>query len=357
MERVRVDPGALAGLVEALFRSEGVSADDAETIARVQVEADLRGMYSHGTRAVPMYLERIRRGIIKPRPTIRVSDLGVAALVDGDEGPGQVVASRAMEECIARARSFRVGLALVRRSNHFGAAGYYAALALRHDLIGFATTNGNLVLAPWGGSTPTVGNNPIAIAVPAGEEPPIVLDVAMSVVAGGKVDLIAAEGDELPPGWCLDAEGRPTRNLAAALAGLGVPLGAPAAGHKGFGLAFAMEVLAGGLTGAHAGREHTVEVEGGPIPWNEGHFFLAIDPALAMPLADFKARVDRMIREVRNSRPIEGGAPIHAPGELAFHRRERALREGLLLPGSVYQALSRCAEERGLVGETFDRAT
>lgn len=348
MDHVRVEPDALARLVEALFEHEGLSAEDAATIARVQIEADLRGMYSHGTRAVPMYLERIRRGIINPRPSVQVSDLGAVAVVDGDAGPGQVVASRAMEECLARARRFRVGLALVRHSNHFGAAGFYAGMALRDDLIGFATTNGNLVLAPWGGITPTVGNNPIAIAVPAGEEPPILLDVATSVVAGGKVDLKAAEGEDLPPGWCLDAEGRPTRDLAAALAGLGVPLGAPVAGHKGFGLAFAMEALAGALTGARFGREHTLEVEDGPLPWDEGHFFLAIDPSLAMPLATFKARVDQMIREVRATRPVPDGPPIHAPGELGWRRREQALREGLLLPGSIYQGLRRCAEERGI---------
>jgi LDH2 family malate/lactate/ureidoglycolate dehydrogenase len=349
VERVHVDPHALAGLVEALFQHDGMSAEDAATVARVQLEADLRGTHSHGMRAVPMYLERIRRGIINPRPNVQVADLGVAALVDGDAGPGQVVASRAMEECLTRARRFRVGLALVRNSNHFGAAGYYAGMALREDLIGFATTNGNLVLAPWGGITPTVGNNPMAIAVPAGDEPPILLDVAMSVVAGGKVDLLAAEGEDLPPDWCLDAEGRPTENLAAALAGLGLPLGAPAAGHKGFGLAFAMEALAGALTGARFGREHTLEVEDGPIPWDEGHFFLAIDPSLAMPLATFKARVDQMIREVRETRPVPGGPPIHAPGELGWRRREQALREGIPLHGSIYQALRKCAEERRLL--------
>lgn len=348
MNQVRVDPTALTGLVEALFRHDGVSEEDAATVARVQVEADLRGSYSHGTRAVPMYLDRIRHGIINPRPKIQVFDLGAVAVVDGDAGPGQVVATRAMEECLRRARQSRIGLALVHHSNHFGAAGYYAGMALHEDLIGLATTNGNLVLAPWGGVTPTVGNNPLALAVPAGAEPPILLDVAMSVVAGGKVDLAAAEGDELPPGWCLDANGQPTRDLAAALAGLGIPLGAPAAGHKGFGLAFAFEVLAGALTGAAFGREHTVEVEGGPIPWNEGHFFLAIDPSLAMPLDAFKARIDQMIREVRDTRPGPNGAPIHAPGELGWRRREQALREGILLPESVYQALRKCAQERVL---------
>ena len=351
MDHVRVDSVALCHLAEALFQHDGLLLEDAATIARVQIEADLRGMHSHGMRAVPLYLERIQHGIINPRPRVQVSDLGVVALVDGDAGPGQVVATRAMEECLRRARQHHVGLALVHHSNHFGAAGYYAAMALRHDLIGFATTNGNLVLAPWGGSTPTVGNNPIAIAVPAGGEPPLLIDVALSVVAGGKVDLLAAEGETLPAGWCLDATGKPTQDLAAALAGLGVPLGAPAAGHKGFGLAFAMEALAGALTGARFCRGHTLEVEDGPIPWDEGHFFLAIDPALAMPLTAFKARVDQMIREVHDTRPIPGGPPVHVPGELGWSRREKALREGLLLPGSIYSALRKCAEERGLEGE------
>jgi LDH2 family malate/lactate/ureidoglycolate dehydrogenase len=354
MERVRVQAGVLSELVEALFRHEGVSAENAATIARVQLEADLRGMHSHGMRAVPMYLARILEGIINPRPAIQVQDLGTFALVDGDDGPGQVVACRAMEECLARASHFRIGAALVRRSNHFGAAGYYAGMAVERDFIGIATTNGNLVLAPWGSVTPTVGNNPIAIGVPAGEEPSILLDVATSVVAGGKIDLAAAERqDELPEGWSMDAAGQPTRDITAALAGLGIPLGAPAAAHKGFGLAFAFEVLAGALTGARFGREHTVEVESGPRPWNEGHFFLAIDPALAMPLADFKARIDQMIREVRDSRSADGAGSFYAPGERALRRREEALRDGILLPASIWRRLGECAQDRGISAPSY----
>jgi LDH2 family malate/lactate/ureidoglycolate dehydrogenase len=349
MERKRVHANVLAELTEALFRAEGVSAEDAATIARVQVEADLRGMFSHGTRAVPMYLARIRAGIINPRPRIQVQDLGAVALVNGDDGPGQVVAVRAMSECLDRAARHRIGTALVRRSNHFGAAGYYAGLALERDLIGIATTNGNVMLAPWGGVTPTVGNNPIAFGIPSGDEPPILLDVATSVVAGGKIDLAAAEGDALPEGWSLDAAGRPARELAQALAGLGIPLGAPLAGHKGFGLALALEVLAGVLTGARSGKEHTFEVESGPRPWDEGHFFLAIDPALAMPLAEFKAKVDRLVREVRESRSAEDETgQFHAPGERAFQRRADALRDGILLPASIWHQLLACADERGI---------
>jgi LDH2 family malate/lactate/ureidoglycolate dehydrogenase len=348
VERVLVTADRLTTLVEALFRHAGVSAADAATIARVQLDADLRGMHSHGMRAVPAYLDRIRSGVINPTPTITVSDLGAIAAIDGGDGPGQVVAVRAMEECIARAKKHHVGIATVRRSNHLGAAGYYVGMAAAADLIGIATTNGNLVLAPPDSLTPTVGNNPIAIGAPAGEESDFILDVAMSVVAGGKIDLAAAEGEELPEGWCLDAEGRPTREVSRALAGLGIPLGAPAAGHKGFGLALGMEILAGALTGAAFGRQHTVEVEDGPRPWNEGHFFLAIDPAITMPLAEFKARVDQLIREVRDTQPMPGGQPAHAPGARAASRRERALREGILLPGSIVQRLNERAEEVGI---------
>src|SRR2546430_16047804 len=144
LERIRVDPAGLAGLAVALFQSAGGSAEDAATIARVQLEADLRGMHSHGMRAVPIYLERIRQGIINPRPNPRVVDLGAAALVDGDDGPGQVVATRAMEEWLARAKRYRVGVGLARRSNHFGSAGYYAGMARREEMIGFATTKRHL---------------------------------------------------------------------------------------------------------------------------------------------------------------------------------------------------------------------
>jgi len=348
MERVLVAPQELAALAEALFRSAGLAPEHAATIVRVQLDADLRGMHSHGMRAVPTYLERIRQGVINPRPSIRVIDLGAVVVVDGDDGPGQVVAVRAIEECIARARTYRVGMATVRRSNHFGAAGYYVGMAAAADLIGIATTNGNLVLAPPDSITPTVGNNPIAIGAPGGEEPAFILDVAMSVVAGGKIDLAAAEGEELPEGWSFDAEGKPTRDVVAALAGLGVPLGSPAAGYKGFGLALGMEILAGALTGAAFGRQHTLEVEDGPRPWDEGHFFLALDPSIAMPLATFKSRVDQLIREVRDTRPIPGARPAHAPGESSARNRERALRDGIMMPRSVVRKLNECARERNL---------
>jgi LDH2 family malate/lactate/ureidoglycolate dehydrogenase len=295
-----------------------------------------------------MYLNRIERGVINPRPALRVEATGRAAVVvHGDAGPGQVIAHRAMTECIERARATGVGLATARNSNHLGAVGYYAAMAVDHDLIGFATTNGNVMLPPPGAATPVVGNNPLAWAFPADQEPPLCFDVATSVVAGGKIDLAAAEGDAIPAGWGVDAAGRPTTDArAAAAGGLALPLGAPAAPHKGFGLALVLEALAGVLAGARFGRQHTVEVEDGPLPWDEGHFFLAFDPGLLMPIAEFKRRMDAFIRDVRSIPPGPDGRPPITPGAGARERKELALREGLRLPASVYRRLADEAERR-----------
>jgi LDH2 family malate/lactate/ureidoglycolate dehydrogenase len=237
---------------------------------------------------------------------------------------------------------------VARNSNHLGAVGYYAGLAVAHDLIGFATTNGNVMLRPPGTSVPVVGNNPLAWAFPAGEEPPLCFDVATSVVAGGRIDLAAAEGDPIPAGWGLDTAGAITTDpRAAAASGLAVPLGALAAPYKGFGLALVLEALAGVLSGARFGRQHAVEVEDGERPWDEGHFFLAFDPGLVMPLATFKQRMDALIRDVRAVPPGPDGQAARVPGESGQARKTRARREGLRLPASVYRRLAEQADRRG----------
>jgi LDH2 family malate/lactate/ureidoglycolate dehydrogenase len=314
---ITADPAALRTATVSLLARAGMRADVAEVVATVQLEADLRGMHSHGLRAIPVYLKRIAAGIINPRPNLRIE----GAVVHGDDGPGQYVAHRAMSEAIARASTTGVGMAVARRSNHLGAVGYYANMAAARSLIGFATTNGNVMLAPPGQTSPVVGNNPLAWAFPGGLE----IDVATSVAAGGKVDLANAEGDSIPPGW-LDARG------------LAIPLGAPEAPHKGFGLALALEALAGVLSGARFGRQHALEVEDGERPWDEGHFFLALDPTVLMPIDDFKARIDALISDVRAA----GG---RVPGDAARSRKEHALRDGLRLPASIYRRLRECAPE------------
>lgn len=325
-----------------LLASVGFADEIARDVADVQIEADVRGMHSHGLRAIPMYLARTRLGIINPRPNIQVEETArTAVVVHGDAGPGQAVARRAMGEAIERAKAHGFGIAVARNSNHLGAVGYYANMAAAVDLIGFATTNGNVMLPPPGATAPVVGNNPLAWALPAGTEPPLVFDVATSVVAGGKIDLAAAEGDAIPPGWGVDAEGRPTTDAqAAAAGGLAIPLGAPAAPYKGFGLALVMEALGGVLAGARFGRQHTVEVEDGPRPWDEGHFFLAFDPELLMPIDEFKRRMDALARDVRDA----GG---RLPGAGGAERRARTLADGLRLPRSVVERLQNAIERQG----------
>jgi LDH2 family malate/lactate/ureidoglycolate dehydrogenase len=262
-----------------------------------------------------MYLARIAAGVVNPRPNVRVE----RAVVHGDDGPGQYVAHRAMTVAIERAREVGFGIAVARRSNHLGAVGYYANMAPPAGLIGFASTNGNVMLPPPGERDPVVGNNPLAWAIPAGEEPALELDVATSVAAGGKVDLRRAEGDPVPSGWLEPS-------------GMAIPLGAPDAPYKGYGLALVLEALTGVLGGARFGRQHAAEVEDGERPWDEGHFFMAFDPELVMPLAEFRQRMDALARDVRAA----GG---RLPGAAARARRDRALREGVRLPASIYRRL------------------
>lgn len=349
MQLVAADPALLRRVTVELLEHAGMAPEVAAVVADVQLEADLRGMHSHGLRAIPLYLERIRLGIINPRPRVRVEETDDASVVvHGDAGPGQYVAHRAMSACIARAKQHGVAVAVARNSNHLGAVGYYANMAPAHDLIGFATTNGNVMIPPPGTRTPVVGNNPLAWAFPTAEEPPFCVDVATSVVAGGKIDLALAEGDTIPRGWGLDAEGRPTTDpRAAAASGLAIPLGAPEAPHKGFGLALALEALAGVLAGAKFGRQHAVEVEAGERPWDEGHFFLALDPGRLMPIDRFKRRMDALIRDAGSVPPGPDGAPPRLPGAAGHAHRQRALREGLRLPASIYRRLGETAAAAG----------
>jgi LDH2 family malate/lactate/ureidoglycolate dehydrogenase len=265
--------------------------------------------------------------------------------VDGDNGPGQWIAVQAMELAIRKARQSGIGVVAVHRSNHFGAAGHYAWMAAREDLIGLCTTTSELDLAPTGGVTPTFGNNPLAVGIPAGRRDPIVLDISMSVVARGKIGLHVAEGRPLPPGWILDRFGRPSTDPLDLVAGLGVPIG----GHKGYGLTLVMEVLAGVLTGAgfcwdHR-RDHARPEE---EPRDLGHFFLAINPELFMPIREFAARVDRMIEQTQSGERAEGVPEILLPGETEMRARARNLREGVPLMPSTYLALQKYRENAGL---------
>ncbi len=329
---------------EALEQA-GLLPEGAAIVTEVQLESSLRGQQTHNMRDIPRYARRLVSGLLNPRPKIRIErETNISALIDGDNGPGQWVATVAMETAIKKAKESGVGIVGVRRSNHFGAAAQYVWMATQEELIGLCTTNGPLILAPTGGVTPTFGNNPLGVGLPAGSAYPVILDIAMSVAPRGKIGLQLAEGKPLAPGWIFDRLGCPSMDLADLAAGLGVPIGR----HKGYGLAFVFEGLAGALTGAGFCWDHDKDGKQSDWELDLGHLFIAIDPELFIPLSEFKTRVDRMVKQTKTGERAEGVKEILIPGESEMKARERNLRNGVPLRASTYRTLLEYAKKAGL---------
>ena len=317
------------------FRQVGLSEEGATTIVEVQLESNLRGQATHHMGDVPGYARRLKAGQMKTNPEFRwTRETGISALLDADNGPGQWVGVVAMRKAIEKAHTSGVGVIGTHHSNHYGAAGHYAWMAAASGLIGLSTTNGGLVIAPYGGTSARLGNDPLGVGIPTAGRLPIVLDIAMSVVAVGKIGLALMEGRPLPLGWALDKAGKPTTEPQAAMEGSGLPI----AGHKGYGLAMVMETLAGVLTTAGFALDHNRETfRGGQQEHNIGHFMLALDPGLFMPIEEFRARVDRLIDDMKSSDRIEGTQEILVPGELEMRARQENLAAGSvpLLPSTL----------------------
>ncbi len=335
-----VTPSALRGFSVALFERLNLPQADASIVADCLVKANLRGLDSHGIARIPIYAKRLRLGLVNPRPALTLTRVAPsAAHLDGDDGMGMVAGTKAMEGAIALARETGVGLVGVRRSTHYGMAAYYVLQAVAADCIGFAFTNSSPGMAPYGGTKPILGVNPLAIGVPAGQRPPVVLDMAMSVIARGKMRLAALHGEAIPEGLGVDAKGRPTTDGMAVIEGGAVqPFGGP----KGSGLAIWMEIMGGVFTGAAFAGEMKSLYEDFSGPQRIGHAFMAIRPDLFMSMAEFKARMDTMIARLKDSEPAEGFEEVLMPGEPeARHERER-LRTGIPITPEVFKSL--CAE-------------
>ncbi len=219
MKAMRVDAQALKRFVAGVFEGLGVPPEDAEITADVLVEADLRGINSHGVARLPRYVKGLREGLIEPQAEVKVvRETPATALLDGGNGLGQVVGVRAMERCIRKAEEVGAAFVSVRNSNHYGIAGYYAMMALPHDMIGVSLTNSRPLVVPTFGKRAMLGTNPISVAVPTKDERPFVLDMATSIVPMGKVEVAHRKGEPLPLGWAVDGEGRPTTDAATVLA-------------------------------------------------------------------------------------------------------------------------------------------
>jgi LDH2 family malate/lactate/ureidoglycolate dehydrogenase len=342
----RIAAATLAAFIARAFIAAGLPADDAQTLAGLMVEADLRGSDTHGVIRLPLYVRRIRAGGINATPDIRViSDRPSAALLDGDNGMGHLVMRRAAHLAIDKAKATGIGWVGARMSNHAGPAALYVTMPLRHDMIGlyFAVGSSNH-LPPWGGSESLLGTNPMAVAVPAGNEPPIVLDMAPTVAAYGKVRLKAQRGEEMPVGWMIDREGKPLTDPKRADEGHLLPIG----DYKGSGLSLIIGILGGLLNRAAMGREVIDFVKETGKPTNTGQAIAAIAIETFMPVAEFKRAVDQVVRDIRNSRRLPGVERIWLPGEQSHAKLLDRRAHGVPMPKALRDSLDAVARDLGI---------
>ena len=323
--------------VESLLTKTGLPSEDAALTARTLVEANLRGVDSHGISRVGIYVERIQKGLANATTHVTtISDAGACALLDANNGVGQVVAIKAMELAIEKARRYGVGVIGVRNNNHIGALAYYPMMAAEQEMIGFAAANGGPAMAPWGSVTPFFGPNPFSIAFPGGEEDPVVVDMATSVVARGNIILAAKKGMKVPLGWAIGANGKPTEDPEEALKGLVLPMG----GYKGYAIATAIDILVGILTGGAFGPGVGNLYKDMERSHEGGNLFGAIDIGRFVSLGTFRSRVDEMVRSIHSSTPADGVNKIFVPGEIEMGRRQERLSRGIPLDASVVEELT-----------------
>ena len=340
----RVLAGALRALVGAIFERCGMTRRDAGLLAGSLVMADLRGVHSHGVLRVPEYVGKLTEGGVNPTGQPRVVTDAVAALVvDGGNSMGQIGAAFAMEQAIGRARAVNVAVAAVRGSNHCGAMAPYAMQALDADMIGIAASHTLPVMAPWGSIDRILGISPLAVAIPAADETPIVLDLAFSAAAVGKIKVYQQKGLTIPPDWAFDNEGRPTTDPAVALMGLLQPIG----GYKGTGLALAFGMMASLLSGALYGTE-LGNIHDGPVPGGDAHLMMALNVAAFEDLDRFKRRVDGIVRQMRESRRAPGVERVYSPGEVEAETAARYEREGIPLNAVTVAGIVEAAGQLGL---------
>jgi LDH2 family malate/lactate/ureidoglycolate dehydrogenase len=337
----RVPAAKLAGFIKGALESAGLPENDAEAVAGLMVEADLRGSDTHGVIRLPLYLRRLKSGGINPRPNIRIArERPSTALIDGDNAIGHLVMRSATEIAIAKAKHSGVAWVGARMSNHAGPAALYATMPLAHDMIGlYLAVGSNNHLPPWGSTENLLGTNPLAVAIPAGEEPPIVLDMAPTVAAFGKVRLKMQRNEELPVGWMIGRDGKPLTDPKRAEDGLLLPIG----DYKGYGLSLIIGLLAGTLNAAAFGREVIDFVKQPGKATNTGHAIVAVSVESFMAAADFKRHVDEAIRTMRGAERLPGVERIWLPGEQSHLKRQDRLQHGIPMPKPLRDSLDAAA--------------
>lgn len=339
----RVSAGQLEAFIARAFEAVDVPRADAKIIAELMTRADVQGSEGHGIFRLPQYIRRINGGAVNVKPNITIArEAAGMALIDGDNGMGHLVMRFATETAIAKAKTAGVAWVGVKHSNHAGPASLYASMPLEHDMVGLYLAVGNANhLPPWGGIDMLLSTNPIAVAIPAGEEQSIVLDMATTVAAYGKVKTKAQRGEMMPEGWMMDREGKPLTDPKRANEGFLLPIG----GYKGYGLALIFGLLAGTLNGAAMGKDVVDFNDDDTTPTNTGHAIVAFNVEAFQPVAEFKKSVDVLVRDIRNSRRLPGVDRIHIPGEGSHAARADRLKNGVPMPEALLAALNQLAGE------------
>ena len=321
----------------------GLPKTDAKTCATRMMEADLRGVDTHGIFRLPPYCQRIRMKGMNLHPKVHtVRENAVTALVDGDNGMGHLVMTYATQLAIRKASESGLAWVGTRNGNHAGAGAVYSTMPLAHDMVGMYMTVANANhMAPWGGVELLLGTNPISFAIPAGKEPPVVLDIATTVSSYGKVKLAAKKGESIPVGWMIDRRGKPLTDPKRSAEGFLVPIG----DYKGYGLNVVIGMLSGVLNGATFGRNVVDFNKDFVTPNNSGHMIFAMRVDNFQPVDTFKREMDRVIREIRESERMEGVDRIWLPGEIEYYRVKERLEKGIPIAPAVLEELQRLAAE------------
>ena len=325
--------------ITAIFMNVGVNKEEATIIADMLVEADQRGVHSHGILCTARYVKLIKEGKMTPNMNVKVvKDNGVVAVWDGNHSSGQILGYKSMEEAIKKAKEHGVGVVCVKGANHFGALAYYAQMAQRAGMIGTALGTGDSTMAPWGGCEKVIGNNPISVAAPARNEVSPVLDMAMTVVANGKVSNMKRQGaTEIPEGWGLDRDGLPTTSMKDYYT---IP---PMAGYKGWGMAVMVDILAGVLFGGGTGDRAKDSVDGPSI------MMIAMDISAFNDEEKYFNDVDARINELKSSKKAKNSTGILMPGEIEAKKFEESQASGIVevLPENL-DMVNNIAEEMAI---------
>ncbi len=355
---VRVEP--LTEFCQKVFEKLGVPAKDAAITSDVLVQADLRGIDSHGVARLRRYYNGLKDGVMVSRPEMKiVRETPITALIDGGAALGQVAGHFGMKMAIDKAMKSGAGFVSVRNSNHYGIAGYYSMMALKHDLIGISLTNSDSYVVPTFGRDVLLGTNPISVTAPALQEKPFVLDMSTAVATLGKVEVYSRMGKKMPPGWATDEKGRSCedpvqvlKNIRGKAGGGILPLGGEGeefGGHKGYGLDLLVDILTGVLSGSgYLNLLYPKTPEGKPLPSKVAHFLGALRVDHFRPVEEFKNDMDDVIRRLKNSRKAEGRDRVFVHGEKEFELEEKYRKEGIPLFYKVYDDLKAIGEEVGV---------